>query len=79
MVLYKKGVAMEEKIDTQVIENFMSEHGLCKKEFCKLCGISRYIFDKMMRDRKIIYAKTFIKIAKATNLTFAQLYTKKDG
>ena len=79
MVLYKKGVNMEEKIDTQVIERYMKERALSKEKFCELCGISRYIFDKMMRDREIIYCKTFIKIAKATNLTFAQLYTKKDG
>lgn len=70
---------MKEKVNAQVIEDFIKEHALSKKEFCKLCGISPYIFNKMMKDKEIVYCRSFIKIARATHLKFAQLYVKKDG
>ncbi len=32
------------KIQTQLIDKFRKDHNMTVKEFCKYCGISKYIY-----------------------------------
>lgn len=68
---------MEEIFNSKAIKNYMKKYQLTKKEFCRLCDISAYVFDKMMNKGVIISCRTYIKIAQATKLKFAELYRKK--
>ena len=70
---------MKEIFNSKAIKDYMQKHQLNKKEFCQLCNISSYLFDKMMNEDVIISCRTYIKIAKTTKLRFEQLYTTKDG
>lgn len=58
---------MTVQINEQVIENFLSENNMTKKEFCAMCGIGATTLSKILLGGSI-RLDTLYRIAKAMNI-----------
>ncbi len=68
---------MKEKLNVQMITDYMKNNGLTKKEFCKQCQISTSTLYRIMHGEnfnfKII---SLFKIAKKINLKLCQFFIR---
>ncbi len=61
-----QGENMKTYID--VINDYMKENRLTRKQFCKLCNLSENTFKSMMKKRLNLHLATIIKIATGTKM-----------
>lgn len=67
---------METKINTKLIENYMYDNNLSKKEFCKLCELSQAILRKILRNQKNYRITALFKVAKLLKAHICDLFIK---
>lgn len=65
-------------ININIILNYINEHNLSKKEFAKLCNISRTTLYKLLNNDANITLCTIIRIAKATNISISSFVKQKN-
>ena len=59
------------KYNLDLIENFLKENNLSKKEFAKMCGLSVKTVDRIYAGKNIKMA-TLIKIAKVLHCKYSE-------
>lgn len=52
-----------DKINIQIIVDYMQQHKLNKAQFCDACGISIYTLNKILKNESIRKITPFIKMA----------------
>ena len=65
---------MQKIIKTEIIENYLKENNISKYKFCKLCNVSRNIFDKIMANDTNFGIKALFKIARILNIEAHELF-----
>ncbi len=65
---------MKNEINISIIQNYMLKNKLTKTKFCKLCGISVAIFNKIIRNDLNFGIKSLFKIAKVLNIEIYELF-----
>ena len=70
-------------LNKKLIKDFMKEHKLKTKEFCKQCGISAYMFRKMQKGCgqigffKIVKIADYMKV-RIANLVIQEFYNEDE-
>ena len=67
---------MEAKINTKLIDDYIKDNNLSKKEFCKLCGISQQILRKILRNQQNFYMTALFKVARTFKLHIHELFIR---
>ena len=67
---------MRKVIDATPIINYMLNNKIGKGEFCKRCGISRGVLNKILKDQHNVRITAFFKIAKFLNIEVKDLFYK---
>lgn len=60
-------------INTELINCYLKKQKLTKTDFCKVCGISLYTLNKILKNNKIRSVVPFIKIAKLMKVMLKDL------
>lgn len=76
IILDKGGVLVDSRINTDLIHEYMTKNGLCKKTFCKRCGISISTYDKVIKQQENLNIIALFKIARAMNLYIKDLFVE---
>lgn len=64
---------MEKRIKTYLIEEYLKEKNLTKKEFCRLCKMSYPTLQKVLKQDYTVRIGAIFKIAKQMNLYITDL------
>ena len=64
---------MKKTIKVYIIEKFMKDNNLTKTKFCKMCGISVYILNKILADKLNFKSSEFYKVMKTMSMNSYQL------
>ena len=67
---------MEARINTKLIEDYIKDNNLSKKEFCKICGISQQILRKILRNQQNFYITALFKVARTLKLHIHELFIR---
>ena len=66
---------MEENIfNVEIIENYMKENNLTKKEFCRGCGLMPSTFERIFWGHIGVDLKTINKVASFMNIPLGRLF-----
>ncbi len=63
-------------INVGLISEYMSANNLTKKEFCKKCGISLYLLNKIFNQQENANIVALFKIARTMNLPICEFFRK---
>ncbi len=63
-------------INVGLISEYMSKNNLTKKEFCKKCGISLYLLNKIFNQQENANIVALFKIARIMNLPICEFFRK---
>ena len=64
----------ENKYDISVIKSYMKVNKLTKDAFCKCCGISKNVLDKIFKNKTDILVSDLIKISNELKIPIASLF-----
>ena len=67
---------MNDLIRTELIENYISENGLSKTQFCKLCKISVSTLNRVLNGENVNLTSIF-RIAKTMKVELRQIVKQK--
>ena len=65
---------MENKINIEIIENYIKENKLSKTRFCQKCKIGLRTYAKMMNNNLEIDLKALVKVAKVMNIRLYEMF-----
>ncbi len=61
------------KLNLQLIKDYINNHNLTEKEFCKKCRITEYIFGRIMNGKVDLNLFTFVKIVDVLKCRWAEI------
>jgi len=64
---------MKKYIKTEIIEKFISEKGISKTKFCKLCKISPSTFKKIMSNETNFSIISLFRVARFINKNICEI------
>ena len=64
------------RFNIDLIENYIKKHNLSKKEFCRLCGISCFVLQKIFKQQNNINIIALFKIAKVLGIKISEIFKK---
>ena len=67
----------KDRLRTELITKYMEENRLSKRQFCKLCGITVLVFDKMFRQDFKIGISKFLKVCKILKKYPSEMFTEE--
>ena len=62
------------RINKRRVVAYMKKHNLSKIAFCKLCGISRSVLNKVLRQQYNISTLSIYKICKLLNIELKDMF-----
>lgn len=71
----KKAVNLQNVVNTQMIEDYITEKRLTKASFCRLCKIGTQTLDRMLSGKNFKINALF-KVARALNVQVHKLLSK---
>ena len=67
---------MKVEFNIKLIEDYIKNNKLSKKEFCKLCGIGKPILRKILKNQQNLRLSALFKIARALNINVHELFIR---
>ena len=67
-----------EKINKEIIVNYIKNNHLSKTKFCELCGITRPTFYRLLANKENISTQSILRITRTMNIKFADILYKKE-
>ena len=68
---------MKDTINIELIENYIKDKRLTKKQFCSLCNISYGTLNKLIKGQTNIRIRAIIKIVKTIGTNLSSLFFNK--
>jgi transcriptional regulator with XRE-family HTH domain len=65
---------MKDKINIEILKNYMKEQQLSKTEFCKQCKISMEVLNKILANDSNFGIVALFKIARKLNMQIHELF-----
>jgi len=64
------------KFNTKLIDDYLEQHNITKKEFCKLCKISFLTLEKLYSNDLDLLASEFLRVIKVLGVLPSELLFK---